>query len=107
MPCRGTVCNFRERRCKIGLNFSKGYVRFGSKQTFASQKAMSALPPKADIQRALEIMGAYDLVFIYWQVGDRGDRDAKSKRHSDCGYSHFCFASRREHPLCVHNRTRR
>jgi len=37
----------------------------GQKQTFASQKAMSALPPKADIQRALEIMGAYDLVFIY------------------------------------------
>jgi hypothetical protein len=26
---------------------------------------MSALPPKAEIQRALEIMGAYDLVFIY------------------------------------------
>ena len=37
----------------------------GHKQTFAVQNVMSALPPKADIQRALEIMGAYDLVFIY------------------------------------------
>ena len=37
----------------------------GQKQTCAVQNAMSALPPKADIQRALEIMGAYDLVLIY------------------------------------------
>jgi hypothetical protein len=45
--------------------FQKDMSALGQKQTFASQKAMSALPPKADIQRALEIMGAYDLVFIY------------------------------------------
>ena len=65
MPCRGTVCNFRERRCKIGLNFSKGYVRFGSKADICVAKSHVRFAPESGHQRALEIMGAYDLVFIY------------------------------------------
>jgi hypothetical protein len=44
--------------------FSKGYVRFGSKADICVAKSHVRFAPESG-QRALEIMGAYDLVFIY------------------------------------------
>ena len=50
---------------RVGRWSSVKMSALGQKQTCAVRKDMTALPQKADIQRALEIMGAYDLVLIY------------------------------------------